>query len=460
MVLRTLAKNISELTLPDTLIVDEMERTQARLLSGLLLILTSISGLLGLLWLFWTPPGVTLARAELTSLSSSLCLLFLHRISMTRHYKIAGYAFWAVSILAPCLSTLGKTDPTHFVQTLAYLAIPVFVGSTIFTPVENLASLVIYGLVLAALARTRPDIGTTVFAMNGMFLLIIGVTTFFFSLMRAHVLFLISQQNQKLLNISKFAALGEMSAGLAHEINNPLTIIINQTELLKHSADNGTASSSLIATTSDRITATALRISRIVRGLRAFAQGEQGLPMSPTPIATIVEETLGLSGDRLSRHNVILRHDQIPMDWRITCHPLQISQVLLNLISNAIDAIEALPANDQTPWVEIRASESLKSYVIRVTDSGPGIPHELRDKIFQPFFTTKEIGKGTGMGLSVSKGIIEAHGGTLELNPRSRSTEFLITLPKSRGHNSDQGKGPLTGTNENVSPAGIPSEIS
>jgi signal transduction histidine kinase len=101
---------------------------------------------------------------------------------------------------------------------------------------------------------------------------------------------------------------------------------------------------------------------------------------------------------------------------------------LLNLLNNAHDAVEKVPDR----WIRISAADLGKDVEIRVADSGPGISPGLRERIFQPFFTTKDVGKGTGLGLSVAKGIIESHAGWLGLNPSPEETCFVIQLPKSQ----------------------------
>jgi signal transduction histidine kinase len=104
---------------------------------------------------------------------------------------------------------------------------------------------------------------------------------------------------------------------------------------------------------------------------------------------------------------------------------VQIAQVLLNLIRNSCDAIE----RGAEKWIRIAVTRLPDSIEISVSDSGRGIPENVREKIFQPFFTTKEVGRGTGLGLSVSKGIVEAHGGTITLDTKSTHTRFVVTLP-------------------------------
>lgn len=146
-------------------------------------------------------------------------------------------------------------------------------------------------------------------------------------------------------------------------------------------------------------------------------------------ILTEDQETFGLL-DQLSTHTDHLYAHSLgvsvfsvmiakQMGW-------QSPQVLLNLINNAHDALE----NADEKWIEIKLEETENEIRLSVSDSGPGIPHELKEKIFNPFFTTKPVGKGTGMGLSISHGIVRSHHGSLEFNDKEKRTSFVNSLPK------------------------------
>ena len=137
--------------------------------------------------------------------------------------------------------------------------------------------------------------------------------------------------------------------------------------------------------------------------------------MRPESVAAIVGDTVELCAERFRQHTIDLVVEPIAPDLYADCRAVQISQVLLNLLSNAHDAVEAAPRRR----VRITAEGDEREVRIAVSDSGPGVPRDLRARIMEPFFTTKEIGKGTGLGLSVSKGIAEAHGGRLALRRRA-----------------------------------------
>jgi C4-dicarboxylate-specific signal transduction histidine kinase len=166
------------------------------------------------------------------------------------------------------------------------------------------------------------------------------------------------------------------------------------------------------------------RISKIVKALGSFSRNASLDPKEPIKVSTIIEETLSLCQERIRSRTVDLRLD-INRDNTVMGRPGQISQVILNLLNNSFDALE----HDPAPWIELKTRTKGNLEVVTVTDSGKGIPKQVRDKIMQPFFTTKEVGKGTGLGLSISKGIIEDHGGRFYYDDQSENTRFVIELP-------------------------------
>ncbi len=227
------------------------------------------------------------------------------------------------------------------------------------------------------------------------------------------------------IHSAKMAALGEMSGNIAHEVNNPLTAIRLRADRLLRLSSAGKLDQQKVADNAREIEKTVARIARIVDSLRSFARDVERDPLRPESVAQIVQDTIELCAERFRQHAITLEVADIPGDLRIACRGVQISQVLLNLLSNAHDAVERQPS----AWVRIAArTTGAEEVLITVTDSGLGIPLELRTRIMEPFFTTKELGKGTGLGLSVSQGIAAAHGGRLAYDSESRNTRFALTL--------------------------------
>lgn len=238
---------------------------------------------------------------------------------------------------------------------------------------------------------------------------------------------LIEEQQAQLMNASKMSALGEMAGGVAHEINNPLAIIqiLNgQTgELLQEQNVN----KELLIKNSKIIDETVRRIAKIVAGLRSFSKDTLHDPHVPIHFKNILEDTLALCSQRLTNHGIELRITGNAENLITLGNAPLLSQVLLSLLNNAHDAIERLSEK----WIEIAFVDQDQSFEIRISNSGPLIPHKIQEKLFQPFFTTKQIGKGTGLGLSTALGIIESHKGKLWLDPKAIHTTFVLSLPKN-----------------------------
>ncbi len=242
------------------------------------------------------------------------------------------------------------------------------------------------------------------------------------------------ETEMKLMQTSKMASLGEMSAGLAHEINNPLAIIGGRSQAILSSIKKGSTDLSIIQKNTESILQTVGRIEKIVHGLKTFSRDSSNDLFETVKIRKILDDTFTFCRSRFENNSIQLtchlENDLLELD----CHPSEVSQVLLNLLNNAFDALQFI----QDKWVEVRIDDLSDKVQIKVRDSGHGIPEGLRLKILQPFFTTKEAGKGTGLGLSISKGLIERHHGSFYIDSEDPHTSFCILLPKKhRLHKSN-----------------------
>ncbi len=237
----------------------------------------------------------------------------------------------------------------------------------------------------------------------------------------------LSDAQALLVQSGKLSALGEMAGGIAHEVNNPLAVIQMNSQVLLELVDEEPLNLQEIKTIAGMIDVTVNRIGKIVKGLRSFSRDATNDPSETVDLKAIVDDTLALCSEKLKTHRVRLKLAEIPRELQINCRPTEISQVLLNLLSNSFDAVMVL----QDRWIEVRIEEQGGMLEISVSDSGPGIPEAIREKIFQPFFTTKEIGKGTGLGLSIAKRIIEGHGGSFGIDSACAHTRLVIRLPRA-----------------------------
>jgi len=269
------------------------------------------------------------------------------------------------------------------------------------------------------------------------------------------------------------ASLGELTAGIAHEIQNPLNFVNNFSEVSAELLDEASeelrrakthsgktqnlaspdaaesqhaaspaeddplteaeAILSDIKQNLEKITHHGKRADAIVKGMLAHSRAGKG-EKEPTDLNALAEEYLKLSYHGLrakdSTFNADFKTDFDPDLPKVNVVPQDIGRVLLNLINNAFQAVETQHSASQQPLITVTTKNLGNKVEISVSDNGPGIPDSIKDKIFQPFFTTKPTGQGTGLGLSLSYDIVKAHGG--ELNVKSNDgggTEFTVQLP-------------------------------
>jgi signal transduction histidine kinase len=251
----------------------------------------------------------------------------------------------------------------------------------------------------------------------------------------------------QLIQSEKMASLGELTAGIAHEIQNPLNFVNNFSEVseelvneLKEVLINGDLEeakeiSSDVIENLQKIKHHGLRASNIVKGMLQHSRSSNG-KKEPTDINALADEYL-----RLSYHGLLAKDKTFTAEYKthfdpalpkINVIPQDIGRVLLNMINNAFYAVQQSPQKQREykPMVVVSTKNTGTHVEIRVKDNGPGIPSEIRDKIFQPFFTTKPTGVGTGLGLSLSYDIVKAHGGKLKVETlEGEGTEFIVQLP-------------------------------
>jgi PAS domain S-box-containing protein len=274
----------------------------------------------------------------------------------------------------------------------------------------------------------------------------------------------LKRTQSQLVQNEKLASLGQMVAGVAHEINNPLSFVANNVAVLQrdlkalgallelylkadaHVADRDAALAAEIRDLAERIdlgyTLPNLqellsrsreglrRIQQIVKDLRDFARLDEA-DLHEVDLNDGIRSTANIIAGLAKKHQVKLELDlgRLPT---VSCYPAKVNQVVMNLLSNAIQA------SPENTTVTVRTRANGDSVIIQVADQGTGIPPHIRDRIFDPFFTTKPPGEGTGLGLSISYGIIQDHGGRIDLESEvGKGTTFTVSIPAMRTAKAD-----------------------
>ena len=260
------------------------------------------------------------------------------------------------------------------------------------------------------------------------------------------------QSQYQLIQSEKMASLGQLVAGIAHEINNPVNFIsagveslnanlaeigqvldiyhkitpknveskLKEIEALKEKIEYKEAIREIDKLISSIKNGTK-RTTEIVKGLRTFSRMGEDI-IKTADIHEGLDSTLILLHNRYKdRIEIIRNYGNIP---QIECYPGQLNQVFMNILSNAIDAI------DTTGKITITTTNIDGMVRISIKDTGRGIPEHLKERIFEPFYTTKEVGRGTGLGLSISHGIVEKHKGSIDVESEAgKGSEFVVLLP-------------------------------
>jgi len=233
----------------------------------------------------------------------------------------------------------------------------------------------------------------------------------------------LGEQREILAQSEKLAAMGQLLAGVAHELNNPLSAVIARAELLSHLLGDGP-----LGVHAQKVAEAAERCGRIVKNFLALAR-RRPTRYQRVHLDRVVREALELLVYRLRVDNVdvaVELADDLPLLW---ADPHQLHQVVVNLVTNAHQAMCGPREPKRLTIGAVFDPERMRN-VLRIADTGPGIPAEIRARIFEPFYTTKAPGQGTGLGLSLCQSIVEGHGGTIGVEEGAESgAVFVVELP-------------------------------
>jgi C4-dicarboxylate-specific signal transduction histidine kinase len=233
------------------------------------------------------------------------------------------------------------------------------------------------------------------------------------------------RQQVMIQNSARLSALGEMAGNIAHEINNPLTIIAGYIRIIRSHLDSPRLSPEKLAFFGKKAEETIERISGIVSGLLRLSRGDVKSEAEPHALNQIVDDVANLCRMNFLHQNIRFEVSIPDQPILAKIRPVEIGQILINLINNAHDAVRDRPA----PWIKLQLSQKDHIACMAVLDNGPGVPPELRARIMDPFFTTKTYGQGTGLGLSISSAIAQQHAGRIYLDETSAETCFVLELP-------------------------------
>ena len=236
----------------------------------------------------------------------------------------------------------------------------------------------------------------------------------------------IKKIQKSLVEQSKLASLGEVSAGMAHEINNPLSIISGKMMILKNQLEReAPIDKTRLTDTCDAVLKNCLRIEKIVRALNSFSRNSKSDPLEQIPLSEVFDELREFVSEKLEKANIRFEISMENENLLVRARSSELIQVFINLINNSFDAIRA----SDVRWVKIEVKSNKKKIDIEIIDSGSGVQPEIAKLMMEFFYTTKPSGQGTGLGLSLAQQIMKSHNGSIEYLPERKNTTFKLELP-------------------------------
>ena len=241
----------------------------------------------------------------------------------------------------------------------------------------------------------------------------------------------LQDKHLQLVQASKLASMGELSSGIAHELNNPLFAISGLTEVMQvRLKDEHPQAYASVSKSFETMSIATEKMRSIINHIRIFARQEQ-MQFHPYPINSIIDSSLLLIQEQFRRQNIDVKLNLSIENPLVMCAPNRLEQVLINLMSNARDAIQSRrqDASDLAGQIEVTTQSLESKVIVRVRDNGIGIDDDAAKRLYDPFYSTKEVGKGTGLGLSISYGIVQDHNGSITMRSSiGEFTEFTLSF--------------------------------
>lgn len=343
--------------------------------------------------------------------------------AVNRHFYVILFMF----LIALHLPILGMINNDIVLYNLILIPCAILMGTITF----DLRAVILWCL----LANVIMIISLYVnYSVNGiiifLYLITASIVAVIICINRREILFSIMEKNRELseqralaVYATKMSTIGEIATGIAHEINNPLTIINGHVDKMSKNLDEE-FDRDLFVKSISKIKKAVQRSKNIVDSLGTFAKNTAQEKSEKVDANTIINESLALAKTKIHSSSIKLEVSKIENAVYVDVNLIDMSQVLLNLLLNAFDAVCDL----DHPWIKINVYSYNDSVFIRVTDSGQGIEQKVVEQMMDPFFSTKV---GTGLGLSTSKNIVEKYKGTLKYVPLDGHTSFIVELPKT-----------------------------
>jgi C4-dicarboxylate-specific signal transduction histidine kinase len=242
------------------------------------------------------------------------------------------------------------------------------------------------------------------------------------------------EKQEQLVQAGKLATLGELTTGVAHELNNPLNNIGLFVGNMIDRVEAGEEDLDRIVEDLERVVEQVQKATEIITHLRTFGRAAP-VSLEPVAVQEVIDRALSLVQEQLRLRQISITLEFLPESPVVLGNAIQLEQVFINLLTNARDALEASERKE----IHIACSVG-EDVVVVFRDTGPGIPDGLEQRIFDPFFTTKDVGSGTGLGLSITYGIVQEHGGEITVENRpGEGAAFTIALPRAH-HASGNGR--------------------
>jgi len=247
----------------------------------------------------------------------------------------------------------------------------------------------------------------------------------------------LQESTAQMMNAEKFTALGEMAAGIAHELNQPLNVTKIICQGILNDIRKDRFSLEELKKDLPEVVIQMNKMAEIIEHMRAFTTSREGAPKKPFEVNTVIENAFKFTGTQMSSHGIEVKKELASSLPILTGDEVAIEQAVLNILSNARNAVEGSGRKEKNIVVKTCLTENKDNICIEITDNGHGVAEDIRDKIFQPFFTTKNAlapdgrpVKGKGLGLSVAQKSVQDHGGEIVLTSEvGKGSAFRILLP-------------------------------